>query len=604
MALRIDEAGLHSEGLTEVTLAHHQTHTRISLPLPATPQQLSGLWRGQWSVLSGDRDVELTAGNNSLLVVEGYDETLTLSRTKDGLLNVAPVAALTVSGRSVGTKLHVNISVKSELLRSEIPNDEISHFGVSELGETSTTLEWTRTSETETLAAFSFNNIDSDTVIRKVLNREIVITLTINGRSVRTRTTFSGVKFLPDGSRLSWHLRYRKLSTRARKVIYGVANRLLPVRKNSFFFQSYLARALSDSPRALYEYVAEHNKSARLVWSLNDINVPVLPNTITVRPGSIAHYYYLATSRFIISNTGLADGFDKRASQIHLQTWHGSPIKRVGRDKGLDDSQRVARGAGDKRKLTGFARRVSMWDYLIAANSLSANAFATAWRFGGEMLRMGYPRNDALFNDEWVVNMRTSVRKQLNIPDDHTVALWAPTWTDDAPKINGRRVFTLPIDLNEVAKSEKLTILVKLHYLVANQLDDSGLGVKFINVSDWDDVNDLFPASDVLISDFSGVIPDYAITNKPVIIYAPNFDEYLSTRGTYVDLETAGPGPVVRTQVELFELLANLDWQNSFATQRESFAAIYREYETGHAAESIYNRVVNGEAPHRTISSH
>ena len=604
MALCIDEAGLHSEGLTEVTLAHHQTHTRITLPLPATPQQLSGLWRGQWSVLSGDRDVELTSNKKSLLIVEGYDETLALTRTKDGLLNIAPVAALTLSGRSSRKTLTVNITAKSELLRSSLPNNEISHFGVSEFGESSSTSDWIRTSDTESHARFSFNNLNAETVIHNVLNREQVVTLTINGRSVRTRTAFSGVKFVPEGSRIRWQLRYRKMSTQGRKIIYGVANRLLPIRKNSFFFQSYLARALSDSPRALYEYIAEHDPSARLVWSLNDINVPGLPNTITVRPGSIAHYYYLATSHFVISNTGLADGFEKRASQIHLQTWHGSPIKRVGRDKGLDDSQRVARGAGDTKKLTGFARRVSMWDYLIAANSLSANAFNTAWRFGGEMLCMGYPRNDALFDEKWVADKRKSVREQLDIPNDHTVALWAPTWTDDAPKVNGRRVFTLPIDLNEVAKTHKLTILVKLHYLVANQLDDSGLGVKFINVSDWDDVNDLFPASDVLISDFSGVIPDYALTNNPVIIYSPNFDEYLSTRGTYVDLEKAGPGPVVRTQTELFERLADLAWQSTFAKQRESFAAIYREYESGHASASIYTRVVKGEAPRRNTSSH
>lgn len=603
MSLRIDETGFHSEGLAQVTLAHQQTHTRITVVLPASPEQLTGLWRGQWSVLSHEREVELVCANNSALVVEGHDETLVLTRTKDGLLDVSPAAVVTISGRNVGRALTLKVSVKSHAVREHFPHPELSLRGVQALGEVIATDKWVRAKQNEVSAEFVFHEIDSNITINQILNRECVVVLTVRERSLRTRTRFSGTKYVPDGSTIRWQLRYRKLSSRGRKFFYTLA-RLLPTASNTFFFQSYLARALSDSPRALYEYIAHHDPSARLVWSVNDVNVPLLPNTLTVRPGSIAHYYFIARAKFIISNTGLADGFEKRSSQIHLQTWHGSPVKRVGRDKGIDDAQRVVRGTDDKKKLTGFARRVSMWDFLVAANSLSANAFNTAWRFGGEMLCMGYPRNDALLDQQWVTEKRAEVRSLLNIPSDHTVALWAPTWTDDAPKINGRRLFTLPIDLNAVAQTQNLTILVKLHYLVANQLDDAGLGVKFINVSDWDDVNDLFPASDLLISDFSGVIPDYALTNKPIIIYAPHFDEYLATRGTYVDLETAGPGPVVRTEAELFERLSDLRWHEEFATRYEAFAKIYREYETGHASQAVYDRIVNGGPPRRGESSY
>ena len=602
MTLHLDETGLHSEVLDHVILAHQQTHTRITLDLPAGPQELSGLWRGQWSVIANAQAIEIVATKNSALIVEGYDETLTLTKTNDGLIDVSPAATVTISGRSAGLNLKLNFAVKSSAFQGAIPSTQISLTGINALSTEMTTDAWVRKQKSQMSTDVLLRDIDSATTISAIVNRAIVVTLTINGRHVRTRTQFSGVKFVPDGSVIGWQLRYRKLSPRGRKLAYFFA-RLLPTSSNTFFFQSYLARALSDSPRALYEYISRSNSSARLVWSVNDVNIPLLPNTVAVRPGSFAHYFYLARSKFIISNTGLADGFEKRKSQIHLQTWHGSPVKRVGRDKGIADEQRVVRGAGDTKKLTGFARRVSMWDYLIAANSLSAKAFSTAWRFGGEMLCMGYPRNDDLLDSEWVALKRAEVRTKLNIPADHTVALWAPTWTDDAPMINGRRLFTLPIDLNEVAQTKNLTILVKLHYLVANQLDDSGLGVKFINVSDWDDVNDLFPASDVLISDFSGVIPDYSLTEKPIIIYAPHFDEYLETRGTYVDLEVNGPGPVVRTESELLDRLSDLRWHSEFSSQYEAFAAIYREYETGHAAQSVYDRVVHGGPPQPGHSS-
>ena len=614
MSVRLSHDGITSESLTSLTLAHLETHTRVTLQLPAGPDELRVLRQGAWRTVhptaktkNGHEDsYEIEQTSLEPLLFDGPDESLVAYVANHHWIAVDSALRIVLNGRVHDGQLQLTLQATGPHMQQQ-PESHISLRSSpaieSVLNPHLVNVSWQRIGVQGFSTTLSIPNITSQQVIDVILNRTMSFELTIGDKQVRTHTKFSGVKFIPEGSTVAWQFRYRKLSKLTKKVAYRCMRALLPVQQNTYFFQSYLARALSDSPRALYEYVAANDTNAHLVWSLNDINVPVLPNTTTVRPGSLAHYYYLARAKYIISNTGLADGFEKRQSQIHLQTWHGSPIKRVGRDKGLDDSQRKVRGAGETKKLTGFARRVSMWDYLIAANSLSAKAFSTAWRFGGEMLCMGYPRNDALLDAEWVADKRASVRRELGIPDDHTVALWAPTWTDDARKVAGRRLFTLPIDLNEVAHTEKLTILVKLHYLVADSLDDSGLGIKFINVSDWDDVNDLFPASDVLISDFSGVIPDYALTNKPVIIYSPDFDKYMSTRGTYVDLETAGPGPVVRTQTELFERLANLEWQKDFTAQREAFAEIYREYETGHACESIINRVVNGPAPKHGESS-
>ncbi len=610
MSVLLGHDGISSESLTSLTLAHLETHTRVTLALPASPQDLGVLRQGAWRTVhptektknGHEASYEIEQTSLEPLLFDGPDESLVAYVANHHWIAVDSALHIVLSGRYENGQLQLSLQATGPHM-SQQPE---SHIGLrstpaieSVLNPQLSNVTWQRIGAHGFSTTLSIPNIASQQVIDDILNRTMSFELTVGDQHVRTHTKFSGVKFIPQGSTVSWQWRYRKLPKLLKKVAYRFTRAFLPVQHNTYFFQSYLARALSDSPRALYEYVAAHDANARLVWSLNDINVPVLPNTTTVRPGSLAHYYYLARAKYVISNTGLADGFEKRPSQIHLQTWHGSPVKRVGRDKGLDDSQRKVRGAGETKKLTGFARRVSMWDYLIAANSLSAKAFSTAWRFGGEMLCMGYPRNDALLDAAWVAEKRATVRRELGIPNDHTVALWAPTWTDDARKVAGRRLFTLPIDLNDVAQTEKLTILVKLHYLVADSLDDSGLGIKFINVSDWDDVNDLFPASDVLISDFSGVIPDYALTNKPVIIYSPDFDKYMSTRGTYVDLETAGPGPVVRTQSELLERLANLDWQSEFTEQREAFAAIYREYETGHACESIIHRIVNGPAPQR-----
>lgn len=385
----------------------------------------------------------------------------------------------------------------------------------------------------------------------------------------------------------------RKLP-RGRSLAYKIFRNLFPVRKKTFFFQSYLGRSIACSPRAISAYISENFPDAKVIWSVNNIKKHAPHNVLTVKPGSIAHYYYLATAKYIVSNTGLADGFEKRKSQVHMQTWHGSTLKRVGRDKGISDDQRIVRGvAADPKTLTGFARRVSMWDFLITANDLSAKSFMTAWRFGGEMLHIGYPRNDSIFDTEWVAAKRAAVRKQFNIPDDHVVALYAPTWRDDAEKVNGRFIYELPIHFEKLAKTQKITILGKMHYHVSGSIDDSAIRPKFINVSDWDDINDLFPASDVLVSDFSGTIPDYANTGKPIIFFIPDYDEYMKTRGTYVDIKTEGPGPLVYSETELYQRLSDLSWSKEYVEKYAKFVELFGEYEDGHATERAVKRLLD-----------
>jgi CDP-glycerol glycerophosphotransferase len=392
----------------------------------------------------------------------------------------------------------------------------------------------------------------------------------------------------------------RKIKRQIKQLFYKVCRIVLPIRQRTFFFQSYLGQSISCSPRAISIYVLDNLPNSRVVWSVNNLEKQAPSGSKLVKKGSFAHYYYLASAKFIVANTGLSDGFTKREKQIHMQTWHGSTLKRVGRDKGIPDEKRVIRlTSTDPKKLTGFARRVSMWDYLIAPNSLSAHSFQTAWRFGGEMLHIGYPRNDNLFNPTWVLQQRQKVRDELNIPEGNLVALWAPTWRENAERIHGKYTYEIPFDLQELMKLRNVTILAKMHYRVASQISDKGTKPSFINVSNWDEINDLFPASDLLISDFSATIPDYANTGKPIIFFSPDYEEYMKTRGTYVDIETEGPGPLIKTSGELFDLLQDLSWVQEYEARYQKFVQIYGEYEDGHATEKAVQRLMNSNPPLR-----
>ena len=396
----------------------------------------------------------------------------------------------------------------------------------------------------------------------------------------------------------------RKKLPRFRSLTYKIFRTFFPVDDNLIFFQSYLGRSISCSPRSMSEYIAQHHPELRIVWSVNKPQAHKATSATIVAPGSVAHYWFIARAKYLVANTGLGDGFEKRSSQLHMQTWHGSTLKRIGRDKGKSDDQRVVRGgAKDDEVLTGFARRVSMWDFLIAPNQISADAFLTAWRFDGEMLHIGYPRNDSIFDAAWTAQQRAKVLKQYNIPDDHVVALWAPTWRDNAEKKNGRFIYELPIDVSKLGPANKVTILAKMHYHVSDTIDDSQTRPYFINVSDWEDINDLFPASDVLVSDFSATIPDYANTGKPIVFFIPDYDEYMETRGTYVDIKNDGPGPLVYSDDELISRLTDLSWVDSFSSNYAKFKTLYGEYEDGHATDRAVKRLLDPTPPRKNFAS-
>ena len=594
---RIDAQGIHFLVPTTVHFAHSHTATHFSVTTNdaglISREQLSDLTGGLWTVSSDTEVMQITTQAQSPLLLRKGHHDFTVTSTKDGLLKVAAALDVRIAAQQLTPSRVALTFTITGLPRSGGHVTALSQHGLSGLPSAFT---WTAANSS---AAKSFSatatcdNVTMQTMLTDVLNQIFDLTVATADQTFTVATTITGNRYRPLGNRIAWLVRSRKVP-RYPHLAYRVMSTVLPIRNNTYFFQSYLARSMSCSPRAMYDYLVATEPSARFVWSLNDINVPTRARTTTVRPGSLAHYYYLATAKFIVSNTGLADGFEKRRGQIHLQTWHGSTLKRIGRDKGIADSERQIRGgAKDSKTLTGFARRVSMWDFLLVANSLSAEAHLTAWRFDSEMLHTGYPRNDALFDAEWVQQQRQRVRSKYAIPDDHVVALWAPTWRDDAPTVNGRLVYQLPLSLIDVAHTSKLTILAKMHYKVGNLIDDSGLQPTFINVSEWNDVNDLFPASDVLISDFSGTIPDYANTGKPIVFYIPDYDDYMESRGTYFDIPTEGPGPLVRTESELFATLQDLSWTDQYASRYAYFREVYGEYDDGHAAERAVKRMLN-----------
>ena len=339
----------------------------------------------------------------------------------------------------------------------------------------------------------------------------------------------------------------------------------------------------SDSPRAIYEEVSAR-WPVKADWVASE-DVDGFPGSVRcVEPYGADFLRSIGSSRFVVSNLQMPRSFQKRRGAVYVQTWHGTPLKRIGFDN--------PRWEGDRAGLDAMARDFAKWDFLVSQNAFSTQVFRRAFRYDGEVLEVGYPRNDIL-NAPKRDDVRADVRRQLGIEETQTVVLYAPTWRDDLLDEHGSLRFASALNVNAVHDrlSETHVLLLRLHYKLGAHLGDTLPGVR--NVSRYPDIRDLYLAADVLVTDYSSAMFDFAVTGKPIIVFAYDLAAYRDDlRGLYLDLETEAPGPVCRTTEELIETLldaerATAGTASRYAQFRERFCSL----DDGRASQRVIDRV-------------
>jgi len=306
----------------------------------------------------------------------------------------------------------------------------------------------------------------------------------------------------------------------------------------------------SDSPRVLYEtyrdqYPGEH------VWLADPAHLHGFPaGTSSVPVSGPASVAALESADLVVANTHIELEWTKAPGATYLQTWHGTPLKRIHNDVLWAPEGRLA----------ALDRDVARWDHLVSPNSVSTPRLRGAFGYSGSVLETGYPRNDVLTSPE-APQIRARVRAALGIPNGVTAVLYTPTWRDHdyyEPPAGGLH-FALPLAEFSTALGPGFCLLPRLHYKVTHLRDEGDVdGV--VDVSYYPDVAELFLAADVLVTDYSSTMFDFAMTGKPIIFYAYDLAAYRdSLRGFYFDLEPIAPGPVVSRPDELLDALRNLD---------------------------------------------
>ncbi|MCW2867092.1 MAG: CDP-glycerol:poly(glycerophosphate) glycerophosphotransferase [Marmoricola sp.] len=344
----------------------------------------------------------------------------------------------------------------------------------------------------------------------------------------------------------------------------------------------------SDSPRALHDTLVERAvPGLEHTWLAHRDHRHLFPDTARVvdidGPEATTA---LERADLVVASSHVRVPWKKPTGTRFLQTWHGTPLKRVHRDvlwapDGLLDE---------------LDEDVAKWDLLLSPNAASTPRLRGAFGFDGEVLESGLPRNDLLSSPR-VGEVRERLRAELGIPASATVVLYAPTWRD---KEGYDESLTVPLHLDLEAFAEafgddpehEVVLLVRAHYMVTSRWD-VGDRPWLRDVSLHPDIAELYAVADVMVTDYSSTMFDFAITGRPLLFLADDLEEYAdSIRGFYFDLLAEAPGPVTRATPELVEALRSLpDVEREHASAYAAFRERYCALEDGHATERVLERL-------------
>jgi len=304
-------------------------------------------------------------------------------------------------------------------------------------------------------------------------------------------------------------------------------------------------RLYADSVRAVYEERLRRGDDREHIWIVKDgAFTPPGPATV-VRAGSREHHAALARSRYIVTNGFLPVWFRSREGQVVLQTWNGTPAKHIGNDQ--PHMRRDPRPPIWHRQ----AAEVRGWDVLLSQSPWATPVLRKAFGYQGEVLESGLPRNDVLVSPDRD-ELAAAIRRRLGLAEGKRVVLYAPTWRDYDRK-NAMVKLDLAKAREELGADHEL--LVRGHPMQASPaVPDIAR-----DVTTYPDIADLLLVTDVLVTDYSSVMFDFAVTGRPIVFYAYDLAKYASKRGMYIDLPQLAPGPVLSTSAEVVEALRSID---------------------------------------------
>ncbi|MBB5870616.1 CDP-glycerol glycerophosphotransferase [Allocatelliglobosispora scoriae] len=381
------------------------------------------------------------------------------------------------------------------------------------------------------------------------------------------------------------------------RTYYEVEARL-PVDPQLAVFDSYWGLGFGCNPAAIYRKTRELAPDLHAVFVVRPDRTDAMPADVPyVVRGTLDYYRTLARAKYLTTNVNFPNFVRKRRGSVHLQTQHGTPLKSMGIDQ-----QRYP--AGEEMDHDSMLRRIDRWDYCISSNPLSTEVWERSFPAAYEQLEVGYPRNDRLATA--TPEEVAKVRAELGIDPQELVVLYAPTHRSHDP------ASAPPFDPEQLlhAIAPHGCVLLRDHHLVTyaaggDEDEPTSIGHaarevsagRVMDVSTHPRIEDLYLAADALIVDYSSAMFDYAVLDRPIVVYAPDWAEYSRARGVNFDLLEHRPGAVAMSFDELCEIFAGGRWADAdAAAARAAFRARFCPWDDGRAAERVVRRVFLGES--------
>jgi CDP-glycerol glycerophosphotransferase len=413
--------------------------------------------------------------------------------------------------------------------------------------------------------------------------------LNIGQKSYRFTTSGYDTPMLNVGPALKL-TEHGRVQRRMLRGVYYPLQQKLPLR-DSVVFVSWKGKQCGDNPLAIAQELRRRGDDREHIWAVADHSVPAPDGAKTVLTGTEDYFEALGRSRYVIANDDMGLNYHKRDGQVYVQTWHGTPLKKIGFD--ITQPQFIS-GVGYFEVL---AADVAKWDLLLSPNPFSTPIMRRAFRYEGDVLESGYPRNDVLRSGD-ADRIAADVRQRLGLPEGKRVVLYAPTWRDNQYYASGRYRFDLRLDLERAWRQlgDDCVFLIRGHHHMAEDVPAGTRPDFAVNVTAYPDISELFLVSDVLVTDYSSVMFDFAPTGRPIVFFTYDLEQYRDNlRGFYFDFEAEAPGPLLATSEEVVSAIGDID--SVASAHRAAYAAFTAKFcplDDGKAAARACDRIFGG----------
>ncbi len=367
----------------------------------------------------------------------------------------------------------------------------------------------------------------------------------------------------------------------------------------TILFEVFGGRNYSCSPKYIYEKLITmpQFKDYTFVWSFKDPSKHEVKNCDglkIVKHCSKEYYKYCASSKYWIVNSIMGEHIKKKKNQIYVQCWHGTPLKRLRYD--IKATGSVLNTVEEIRKRND--KDASRFDYFISPSKFASEKFISAFnleKLGKKdiIIEEGYPRNELLFT--YTDDDVKKIKEKLNIPKDKKVIMYLPTFRDNQHTSGLGYTYNIGIDFDSLKEkfSDKYVILFSTHYFVANSIDLSKYEGFVYNINGkFDDINEMYIISDVIMTDYSSVFFDFANLKRPMIFYMYDLNDYKENlRDFYLDLDEL-PGPIAETQDELEKNLQNIEEiSKTYSEKYEKFNKKFNYLDDKDATLRVINKI-------------